>query len=87
MPRKSSLGKWETDIWGTQKEEVGGRDGSCEISMTELVTVCQQFVAECLAFLESSEPSATPTCEAVYLGPDIGYANIFDIFVSGCLPF
>ena len=32
--------------------------------------------ATCLAFLESSEPTAVPQCEQVYLGPDIGFASI-----------
>ena len=41
-------------------------DGTCELSMAELATVCQQFLAECLAFLESSEPSAQPQCEPVF---------------------
>merc|ERR1711871_39203 len=52
-------------------------DGSCEIDMAELENVCQQFLAECLAFLESSEPT-TPECEQVFLGQDIGYAHVME---------
>jgi hypothetical protein len=51
-------------------------DGSCQLSMQELASVCQQFVVECLSFLESSEES--PTCEAVFLGPDLGYQNLME---------
>jgi len=50
-------------------------DGTCEMSMAELAAICQQFFAECIAFLESSEPTA-PQCEAVFLGPDLGFVNI-----------
>merc|ERR1711871_1345500 len=49
-------------------------DGTCELSMEELAAVCQQFVVECLAFLDSSE--AEPTCESVFLGPELGYQNL-----------
>merc|ERR1711871_937947 len=52
-------------------------DGSCEIDMAELENVCQQFLAECLAFLESGEPT-TPECEQVFLGQDIGYAHVME---------
>jgi hypothetical protein len=52
-------------------------DGSCSISMAELAVVCQSHFAECMAFLESSEPPPpAPECDDVFLGPDIGYASI-----------
>ena len=40
-------------------------DGSCTISMAELAAVCAEQFAECIAFLDSSDPSATsdPTVE------------------------
>ena len=50
-------------------------DGSCQISMAELSAVCNVYFTECLAFLESSED---PACEPVFLGPDIGFANIME---------
>ena len=28
-------------------------DGSCELSMVELASICQQFFNECMSFLES----------------------------------
>eukprot|EP01046_Picozoa_sp_COSAG06_P064164 COSAG06_NODE_15208_length_1090_cov_0.947528_1_plen_231_part_01 len=51
-------------------------DGSCSVSMAELADVCSAHFAECMAFLESSEPAAEPVCEQVYLGPDIGFADV-----------
>jgi hypothetical protein len=55
--------------------EYNDNDGTCEISMPELAAVCTTFFQECLDFLASSE---TPSCPPVFLGTDIGYANIMD---------
>jgi len=53
-------------------------DGSCSISMAELASLCNQFVVECLSFLESSEQDAPPACPPVFLGPDIGFKNVME---------
>merc|ERR1719253_1470291 len=50
-------------------------DGSCHISMAELNSVCSGAMFQtCLDFLASSE--VTQECDAVYLGPDMGFVNI-----------
>ena len=50
-------------------------DGSCELSIKELARVCTGAMFQtCVDFLESSEQ--TPQCESVFLGPDIGFANV-----------
>jgi hypothetical protein len=38
--------------------------------------VCAQFFDECMAFLQSSE-EVPPKCAPIFLGPDIGLANVF----------
>ena len=57
-------------------------DGDCVLTMAELATVCASHYDECISFLASSEPAAEPApdaaCDPVYLGPDIGYANIME---------
>jgi hypothetical protein len=55
-------------------------DGSCTLSIAELATVCAAFYAECLSFLASSEEAVDvpEDCEPVFLGPDIGFANIME---------
>jgi hypothetical protein len=50
-------------------------DGTCDVDMTELATVCTHFYQECLDFLDGA--TEAPQCDAVFLGPDVGYANIF----------
>ena len=52
-------------------------EGDCKLSMQELATVCAQFFQECLDFLASSE-DLEPVCEQIWLGPDIGFANVFE---------
>jgi len=51
-------------------------DGTCHLSLTELTSVCQSHYAECMSFLKSSK--ATPKCDSVFLGPDIGFQNVFE---------
>ena len=57
-------------------------DSDCHLSMSELASVCESHFAECISFLESSEPPPEPEpepddyCAPVFLGPDIGFANI-----------
>merc|ERR1712070_67781 len=50
-------------------------DGTCHLSMKELLAVCKTHFQKCLSFLKSSEKK--PKCDPVFLGPDIGYMNIF----------
>ena len=51
-------------------------DGSCELSMSELASVCSgPMFQTCLDFLESSEPQQE--CERVFLGTEIGFVNVF----------
>ena len=51
-------------------------DGSCQISMAELNSVCTGAMFQtCLDFLASSE--VTQECDAVYLGPDtVSYTHL-----------
>merc|ERR1712028_126029 len=50
-------------------------DGTCHISLSELRAICKDHFASCLSFLKSSEKK--PKCDPVFLGPDVGYMNIF----------
>eukprot|EP01050_Picozoa_sp_SAG11_P041093 SAG11_NODE_18230_length_496_cov_3.259446_1_plen_139_part_10 len=52
-------------------------DGTCQLSMEELATVCADFYLECINFLASSEETA-PECDPVFLGPDIGLVSVFE---------
>ena len=60
--------------------DVGWRDvsvwddttGDCQVDMPRVQAACEVFFEQCLVFLEAAGPS----CEPVYLGPDIGMANI-----------
>ena len=63
------------DIGFVNVFEYSDEDDTCNLSMAELAAVCAQFFNECLSFLESDHKE--PECEAVFLGPDIGFANIF----------
>ena len=47
-------------------------------TMAELAGVCEIHFAACISFINSAEDAAIPTCEPVYLGPDIGMANIME---------
>jgi hypothetical protein len=64
------------DIGFVNVMEYHDDDESCKISMTELASVCSQFLEECLAFLASSE-GMPPKCDAIFLGPDIGFVDVF----------
>ena len=54
--------------------EYHDEDGSCQLSMAELATVCSVHYEQCLAFLTGEQER--PQCEQVYLGPEIGFVNI-----------
>jgi Ca2+-binding EF-hand superfamily protein len=56
--------------------EYSDEDNGCKLSIQELSSVCSKFFQECLDFLASSEQA--PTCEPVFLGPDVGYVNVFE---------
>ena len=75
------------DIGFANVMEFHDEDGSCTLSMSELATVCSVHYLECISFLTSGdgapepepEPEdAPPGCEAAFLGPDIGYVDIFE---------
>jgi hypothetical protein len=52
-------------------------DGSCHLSLRELAKVCKQHYQQCISFLQSKSPQKPqPKCDAVFLGPDIGYQNV-----------
>ena len=60
-------------------------DGDCTVDMNELAALCAIRFAECMSFLQSSEapepepePEPEPGCELIYLGPDIGMANVME---------
>ena len=71
-----------SDLGWSDVMSFSDEDNDCVLSMTELATVCSNHFAECISFLESSEDAPEPEpepedyCAPVYLGPDIGYANI-----------
>jgi hypothetical protein len=66
------------DIGWANVMEFHDSDGSCTLSMAELAGVCELHFAACISFIQSAEDTAIPTCEPVYLGPDIGMANIME---------
>ena len=50
--------------------------GDCQIDIMELASICSgEMFDTCMAFLESSEIEQ-PECEAIFLGPDLGFVNI-----------
>jgi hypothetical protein len=64
------------------------QDGSCELDETELDAVCIQFREACCSFISSipgtcevQEPAPAPApegeCPPMFLGNDIGWANVF----------
>merc|ERR1711871_810390 len=76
---KVFLGK---DIGYAKVMEFHDDDGSCHLSMSELANVCKSYFTQCLAFLQSSQnatkaTAAKPKCDSIFLGPDIGFVNVF----------
>ena len=60
--------------------DVGWRDvamwddtsSECQVDMDRVQAACEVYFESCLVFLEA----AGPQCDPVFLGPDIGFANI-----------
>eukprot|EP01052_Picozoa_sp_SAG31_P058971 SAG31_NODE_18316_length_640_cov_1.772643_1_plen_160_part_10 len=65
------------DIGFANVFEYHDSDGTCTLSIDELSDVCAEHFDECMSFLASSVPAA-PQCDPVFLGPDIGFADVFD---------
>ena len=66
------------DIGWADVMEFHDSDGSCTLSMAELAGVCNIHYAACISFLQSAGDAGIPTCDPVYLGPEIGTANIME---------
>lgn len=72
------LGK---DVGYAKVMEYHKSDGTCHLSMAALAKVCKQYFSQCLSFLQSSQNATKktkPKCQDVFLGPDIGYVNVFE---------
>eukprot|EP01047_Picozoa_sp_COSAG01_P080404 COSAG01_NODE_15623_length_1318_cov_2.561116_1_plen_288_part_01 len=48
--------------------------GDCKLDTKEVAVVCTKYYAECMKFLTQK---THPTCDPIFLGPDVGYATVF----------
>lgn len=72
------LGK---DVGYAKVMEYHKTDGTCHLSMSALAKVCKSYFSQCLSFLQSSQNATKktkPKCQDVFLGPDIGFVNVFE---------
>jgi hypothetical protein len=54
------------------------RMAACPNSACFVAGVCQVHFAACISFIQSAENAQIPTCPQVFLGPNIGMANIME---------
>jgi hypothetical protein len=60
-------------------------DASCKLDMAELVSLCESFYEQCLAFLygQTMQPQLEDKCEPIYLGEETGWTDVVRYFDVG----